>query len=123
MYMQSNALVRPSGIVDRDREMLRLANSGAVQGDDRTLPIGVDGWEKTKMKKKRSGIKPDISPSMVSTKPTDGYREPKQGIQQRPITETRSRLNIDSHGFRYAFSMCTIPASACGDHLYPCHNS
>ncbi|XP_062091080.1 uncharacterized protein LOC133797254 [Humulus lupulus] len=97
---RSNTLLRPSGVVDRDREMLRLANSGAVQGEDRTLSIGVDGWEKSKMKKKRSGIKPDVSPSIVSTKSIDGYRETKQGMQQRPITDARSRLNNDSHGFR-----------------------
>ncbi|PON39417.1 serine/arginine repetitive matrix protein [Parasponia andersonii] len=100
MDARSNALVRPSGIVDRDREMLRLANSGAVQGEDRTSSIGVDGWEKSKMKKKRSVIKPDVSPSTLSTKPIDGYRETKQGMQQRPIADARSRLNNDSHGFR-----------------------
>ncbi|KAG6769946.1 hypothetical protein POTOM_025613 [Populus tomentosa] len=98
--VRGNALVRPSGTVDRDREMLRLANSGAVQGEDRSLSIGVDGWEKTKMKKKRSGIKPDVASNMVPTKPSDGYRESKQGALQRPGTDARSRLNIDSHGFR-----------------------
>ncbi|CAB4318576.1 unnamed protein product [Prunus armeniaca] len=100
MDVRSNALVRPSGAVDRDREMLRLASSGAVQGEDRNLSIGVDGWEKSKMKKKRSGIKPDASPSMVSGKPIDGFRETKQGMQQRPVSDARSRLNSDSHGFR-----------------------
>ena len=108
---RNNALVRPSGAVDRDREMLRLANSGAVQGEDRNLSIGVDGWEKSKMKKKRSGIKPDVSPSTVPTKPIDGYRETKQGMQQRPVTDARSRLNNDSHGFRYDFRtlLCVHP--------------
>ncbi|KAJ9183788.1 hypothetical protein P3X46_007598 [Hevea brasiliensis] len=98
--VRSNSLVRPSGTLDREREMLRLASGGAIQGEDRILSIGVDGWEKTKMKKKRSVIKPDVSSSLVSTKPNDGYREPKQGLQQRPVTEARSRLNSDSHGFR-----------------------
>lgn len=83
--------------------MLRLANSGAVQGEDRTLSIGVDGWEKSKMKKKRSVIKPDVSSSTVTTKSLDGFRETKQGMQQRPIADVRSRLNNDSHGFRYDF--------------------
>ncbi|XP_065848975.1 uncharacterized protein [Euphorbia lathyris] len=96
--VDSNPPVRPSSTVDRDREMLRLSSSGVVQGDDRTLSIG-DGWEKAKMKRKRSGIKADVSPS-VGTKPSDGYRELKQGMQQRPSTEARSRLNSDSHGFR-----------------------
>ena len=103
MDVRSNALVRPSGVVDREREMLRIANGGAVQAEDRTLPIGVDGWEKSKMKKKRSGIKPDVSPSTLSNKPIDGYREPKQGIQQRPVADARSRLSNESHGFRYEF--------------------
>ena len=106
---RSSSLVRPSGIVDRDREMMRLANSGTVQGEDRTLSIGVDGWEKSKMKKKRSGIKLDVSPSPVSTKPIDGYRETKQGMQQRPIADARSRLNNDSHGFRY--DLFSIPVN------------
>lgn len=102
MDVRSNTLVRPSGAVDRDREMLRLASGGAVQGEERNLSIGVDGWEKSKMKKKRSGIKPDVSP-MVTSKPVDGYRENKQGMQQKPVNDVRSRLNNDSHGFRYNF--------------------
>lgn len=98
--VRGNAIVRPSVTIDRDKEMLRLANSGGAQGEDRTLPIGVDGWEKSKMKKKRSGIKPEVSPSFVSSKPTDGYRDQKQGMQQRPVTDGRPRSNNDTHGFR-----------------------
>ncbi|MBA0568096.1 hypothetical protein Golob_005612 [Gossypium lobatum] len=97
--VRNNALVRQPGNADRDKEMLRVSNSGSVQGEDRTLSGSVDGWEKTKMKKKRSGIKPDVSPSMVSTK-LEGYRESKQGIQQRAVSDARSRLSNDSHGFR-----------------------
>ncbi|XP_022754847.1 uncharacterized protein LOC111303085 isoform X2 [Durio zibethinus] len=100
MDMRNNAPVRQPGNADRDREMLRVSNSGGVQVEDRTLSGGVDGWEKAKMKKKRSVIKPDVSPSMASTKPIEGYREPKQGIQQRAVTDARSRLINDSHGFR-----------------------
>lgn len=100
MDMRANSLVRPSGAADRDREMLRLSNSGAVQAEDRALSVGVDGWEKLKMKKKRSGIKPDVSLNNVPTKPVDSCRETKQGMQQRPGTDARSRLNNDSHGFR-----------------------
>ncbi|KAL5768575.1 hypothetical protein ACOSQ2_015358 [Xanthoceras sorbifolium] len=100
MDVRNNALVRTSGAVDRDREMMRLANNGGITGEDRTLSIGVDGWEKPKMKKKRSGIKPEVSSSFMSPKPMDAYREPKQGMQQRLVTDARSRLNNDSHGFR-----------------------
>ncbi|KAM7258644.1 hypothetical protein ACFE04_014385 [Oxalis oulophora] len=97
---RSNPLLRQSGPTDRDREMLRFANGSAVQGEERSLSISVDGWEKTKMKKKRSGIKPDLSTGLVSPKPIEGFREPKQGMQQRPVTDARSRLNGDSHGYR-----------------------
>ncbi|KAK8660644.1 hypothetical protein V6N13_051564 [Hibiscus sabdariffa] len=100
MDMQNNALVRQSGNADRDREMLRASNTAAVQGEDRTLSGSLDGWEKAKMKKKRSVIKPDATTSTVSTKPIEGYREPKQGIQQRAVSDARSRLNNDPHEFR-----------------------
>ncbi|KAG8487560.1 hypothetical protein CXB51_018505 [Gossypium anomalum] len=102
--VRNNSLVRQPGNADRDREMLRVSNSAAVQGEDRTLAGAVDGWEKAKMKKKRSGIKPDVSSSMVSAKPIEGYREPKQGIQQRPVSDARSRLNNDSIEFRSGIS-------------------
>ncbi|GMH16532.1 hypothetical protein Nepgr_018373 [Nepenthes gracilis] len=95
---RASSLPRPSMMVEKDRDMLRLANSGAVLGDG-SLSIGVDGWEKLKMKKKRSGIKPDATSSTLSSKPVDGYRNPKPGMQQRPVTDSLSRLN-DSHGFR-----------------------
>ncbi|KAK2991088.1 hypothetical protein RJ640_021552 [Escallonia rubra] len=97
--VRGSTVARPSANVDRDRETIRLQNSGAVQGDDRTLPTVVDGWEKSKMKKKRSGIKADVATSTTTTKPVDGYREPKQGIQPRLLADARSRLN-DSYGFR-----------------------
>ncbi|CAN1799343.1 hypothetical protein LINPERHAP1_LOCUS22077 [Linum perenne] len=98
--VRSNALLRTSGTADKDREAPKLAMNGTVQVDERTLSIGVDGWEKTKMKKKRSGIKPDVSLSSVSTKPSDLYRDPKQGLQQRAVSDGRSRLNGEGHGFR-----------------------
>ncbi|GLT45047.1 hypothetical protein SLA2020_189110 [Shorea laevis] len=100
MDTRNNALVRPSGAVDRDKELSRVANSAAVLGEDRTLSIGVDGWEKSKMKKKRTGKRADVSPSMAATKPIEGFRESKQGMQHRSIADARSRLNNDSHGFR-----------------------
>ncbi|CAK9177122.1 unnamed protein product [Ilex paraguariensis] len=99
MDVRANTPTRPSGNVDRDRELVRAPNSGAVQCEDRTLSIGVDGWEKSKLKKKRSGIKPDGAPSALTMKPVDGYREPKQGTQPRLLADARSRLN-DTHGFR-----------------------
>lgn len=88
MDIRTNSLVRPSGTVDRDKE-IRIANSGAIQGEERTLPIGGDGWEKSKMKKKRSCIKLDVSPSTTLTKPVNTFQETKQGMQQRLATDSR----------------------------------
>ncbi|OIV97375.1 hypothetical protein TanjilG_07127 [Lupinus angustifolius] len=104
MDVRNNSLVRPSGTVDRDKEMLRIANSGAVQGEERILPIGGDGWEKSKMKKKRSGIKPDGSPSTAMMKPVNSFHETKQGMQQRLGTDARSKFSNDSHSFRPVIS-------------------
>lgn len=114
MDVRNNALVRTSGAVERERETVRITNNGAISNEDRTISIGcVDGWEKTKLKKKRSGIKPEVSPNFVSPKNMDGNRETKLATQQRPVTEGRSRLNNDSHGFRYmvilfTFTLCIL---------------
>ncbi|KAK4415716.1 hypothetical protein Salat_2679000 [Sesamum alatum] len=73
--IRANNSSRPSGTVDKDRDVVRLSNSGAVQGEDRTLSVAVDGWENSKMKKKRTGMHPRVP------------------------NEARSRLT-DQHGFR-----------------------
>lgn len=85
--------------MDKDRDVVRLSNNGAVQGEDRKLSVAVDGWENSKMKKKRTGIKLDVAASLMATKPVDGYRESKQGMHPRLPNEARSRLT-DLHGFR-----------------------
>nr|XP_043620428.1 uncharacterized protein LOC122592297 isoform X2 [Erigeron canadensis] len=99
--VRPNTPARPSGNVDRDKEALRLPNNNASQGEERTLPIVADGWEKAKMKKKRTGIKADTapSPSSLSTKVNDGYRETKQGMHPRHLPDAMARLN-DPLGFR-----------------------
>ncbi|GAB2218097.1 hypothetical protein Droror1_Dr00001315 [Drosera rotundifolia] len=96
---RANSNARPSMVIDKDRDVLRHPGSGVALSEDRPLSIGNDGWEKSKMRKKRSGIKPDVSPSKLTHKPVEGYREPKHGMQQRPAADIRSRLN-DTHGFR-----------------------
>ncbi|XP_010548659.1 PREDICTED: uncharacterized protein LOC104820016 isoform X2 [Tarenaya hassleriana] len=100
MDVRSNAIVRQSAAVDRDKDTMRLANHNSVQGEDRTSSIGIDGWEKSKMKKKRSGIKTDVSTSLVSNKAVEGYRDLKQGILQKVAGDSRSRLNGDSNMLR-----------------------
>ncbi|KAL3535574.1 hypothetical protein ACH5RR_004035 [Cinchona calisaya] len=91
---RANTLARSSGIADRDREVLKIPSSSAVQSEDRPPPLGVDGWEKLKMKKKRSGIKSDVAANSAAAKPIDVSRDAKQG--PRLLT---SRLS-ESHGFR-----------------------
>ncbi|CAJ1975779.1 unnamed protein product [Sphenostylis stenocarpa] len=109
MDIRTNSLVRPSG-TDRDKEMLRIVNSSSNQGEERTLPVGGDGWEKSKMKKKRSGIKPDGSPNTALTKPVNLFQETKHGMQQRLATDTRAKLSNDSHSFRLGVSNGTVGA-------------
>ncbi|XP_058213598.1 uncharacterized protein LOC131325380 isoform X10 [Rhododendron vialii] len=92
--VRANTPARPSGNMDRDREVLRLPHSGAAQVEERSLTTSGDGWEKTKMKKKRSGIKPDVSPSTVAPKPIDGYREPRQGMQPRLLASDGFRPGV-----------------------------
>ncbi|KAF1892414.1 hypothetical protein Lal_00010879 [Lupinus albus] len=99
MDVRTKSPVKPSGTVGRDKEMLRVASNG-VQSEERTLPIGDDGWEISKMKKKRSAIKSDGSPSSAIMKPVSTFHETKQGMQQRLITDARSKSSNDSHSLR-----------------------
>ncbi|XP_076945259.1 uncharacterized protein LOC143616267 [Bidens hawaiensis] len=94
--VRPNTPARSSGSVDRVREVLRLPNSNTLQGVDRALPIVADGWEKAKMKKKRTGIKADVAPSTSSmlAKPIDSSR-----MNPRNLADARSRSN-DPHEFR-----------------------
>ncbi|XP_010468807.1 PREDICTED: uncharacterized protein LOC104748928 [Camelina sativa] len=98
MDVRSNSIVRQSPAVDRDKEIMRVANNNAVQGEDRTS-ISIEGWEKSRMKKKRSSINVDCHPNSAS-KVVDGYRDLKQGIQQKSTGDSRSRLNGDSNMLR-----------------------
>lgn len=105
MDVQANTPARPTGVVDKDREILRFPNSAVINGEDRTSSLTIDGWEKSKMKKKRTGIKTDATASSTVMKPADSYRESKQIMQPRLPTDARSRMN-DSYGARYCFSYC-----------------
>ena len=50
---------------------MRLANHNAIQGEDRNS-VRIDGWENSKMKKKRSCIKTKFHPNLASSKMVDG---------------------------------------------------
>ncbi|XP_042002360.1 uncharacterized protein LOC121751632 isoform X1 [Salvia splendens] len=99
MDARANNLARPPGDVDKDRDAVRIPSSNSVQGEDRTLSIAVEGWENSKMKKKRTRIKIDNGSSSMRAKAVDGYREPKQGTHPHQIPEARSRV-ADAYGFR-----------------------
>ncbi|KAF8091668.1 hypothetical protein N665_0438s0001 [Sinapis alba] len=103
MDVRSNAIVRAA----IDKDTMRLANHNAVQGEVRS-PIGIDGWEKSKMKKKRSGIKTDASSSLASNKAVDGYRDLKQGIP-KSAGDSRLRLNGDSNMLRHGAVNGAVP--------------
>nr|XP_043628876.1 uncharacterized protein LOC122600252 isoform X2 [Erigeron canadensis] len=81
-----NTPVRSYGSADRDREVLSLQNSNTNAGVDLSSPIA-DGWEKTKMKKRRTGIKAETAPSTssASTKLTDGSRSCLMDAKPRPV--------------------------------------
>ncbi|KAL8223285.1 hypothetical protein R6Q57_020684 [Mikania cordata] len=88
--VRPNTPARSSGHVDRFKDVLRLPNTHILQGVDRALPIVGDGWEKAKLKKKRTGIKADVAPSTsaVLAKPIDSGR-----MHPRNLTDARSRSN------------------------------
>ncbi|KAF5188912.1 serine/arginine repetitive matrix protein [Thalictrum thalictroides] len=99
MDVRANALGRSHGSMERDREMLGLATAVQSEEKERTLVNGFDSWEKSRMKKKRSGIKSEYSSSTVLNRPLDGDQESKRDIQQRLGTDVRSRSSI-AHGIR-----------------------
>ncbi|KAJ6822896.1 uncharacterized protein M6B38_385640 [Iris pallida] len=101
MDARVNSSARQSGPTDKDRDMLKLVNGGATPSEEkvRGLPTVADGWEKSKMKKKRSAIKPDASGSAVLARSHDSDCEPKRGMQQKLATDARPRLT-NTHGFR-----------------------
>ncbi|CAN6912344.1 hypothetical protein Bca4012_087042 [Brassica carinata] len=106
MDVRSNAIVRQSAL-DRDKDSIRPSNHTAVQGEDRSS-IGIDSWEKSKIKKKRSGTKTDGPSSLASNKAVDGYRELKQGIP-KSAGDSRLRLNGDSNMSRHGAVNGAVP--------------
>lgn len=102
MDVRPSTPARTSGTADRDKEGLRFSSNSVVQAEDQTLAIGGDGWEKSKMKKKRSVIKAEMAPSSPASKAVDGYREPKQGVLPRLLSDGRPRSS-DSYAYRYYY--------------------
>ncbi|KAM0953197.1 hypothetical protein DsansV1_C02g0021501 [Dioscorea sansibarensis] len=101
MDARANGIARSSGLSDKDKEIYKLVNGGSTPSEEkvRALTSSVEGWEKPKLKKKRSVIKSDVSASAVITRPLDSDREPKRGTQQKLGNDARPRLS-NTHGFR-----------------------
>lgn len=98
---RANGTARPSVPVDRDKDIYKHVNGSTTPPEERgrALPTGVDGWEKSKMKKKRSVIKSDTSVTASLDRSVEGDREPKPAMQQKLTSHVRPRLN-NTHGLR-----------------------
>ncbi|XP_064952983.1 uncharacterized protein LOC135609293 isoform X4 [Musa acuminata AAA Group] len=101
---RDNSIGRSSGLLDRDKDVTKFANGNSALTEEkaRVLPCA-DGLAKSKMKKKRSIVKSDISTSIVLARPPNGDCEPKQrGIQQK--LDGKPKMN--NHTFSFRSSEC-----------------
>lgn len=86
--------------VDRSSDPGKVTNGGPAVPEEKTrgLATSIDGWEKPKMKKKRSAIKADVS-SVSTSRTMDVDREQKQGMQHKFSSDPRARMG-SSPSFR-----------------------
>ncbi|XP_062231169.1 uncharacterized protein LOC133928725 [Phragmites australis] len=91
---------RGLGPTDRISDPGKATNGGSAVPEEKTrgLATSIDGWEKPKMKKKRSAIKADMSLVGASRTP-DVDRESKQGMQHKFSNDGRARM-ASSSSFR-----------------------
>ncbi|PUZ66474.1 hypothetical protein GQ55_3G311700 [Panicum hallii var. hallii] len=91
---------RGPGPVDRISDPGKATNGSSAVSEEkiRGLATSIDGWEKPKMKKKRSAIKADMSLAGVS-RSADVDRESKQGMQHKFSSDGRARM-ASSPSFR-----------------------
>ncbi|KAG2619918.1 uncharacterized protein LOC120665795 [Panicum virgatum] len=91
---------RGPGPVDRISDPGKATNGSSAVSEEkiRGLATSIDGWEKPKMKKKRSAIKADMSLTGVS-RSSDVDRESKQGMQHKFSSDGRARM-ASSPSFR-----------------------
>uniref|UniRef100_A0A0D9WFF7 Uncharacterized protein n=1 Tax=Leersia perrieri TaxID=77586 RepID=A0A0D9WFF7_9ORYZ len=100
MDARTTGLSRGLGSIDRSTDPGKVTGGGPAVPEEknRGLATNIDGWEKPKMKKKRSNIKADISMTGPS-RTLDVDREQKQGMQHKFNNETRQRM-ANSPSFR-----------------------
>lgn len=95
---------RSFNVQDRERDSSKPSSSLTSPAEDKErVPLASsEGWEKTKMKGRRSAtIKAETHVVSVANGSTDGEREHKGNAQhQRPNVESRSRPS-EGHGYRY----------------------
>ncbi|CAL4907547.1 unnamed protein product [Urochloa decumbens] len=91
---------RGPGPIDRISDPGKATNGSSAVPEEkiRGLATSIDGWEKPKMKKKRSAIKADMSLAGVS-RSVDVDRESKQGMQHKFSSDGRARM-ASSPSFR-----------------------
>ncbi|KAL5672798.1 hypothetical protein ACJX0J_017104, partial [Zea mays] len=88
---------RGPGPTDRISDPGKATNGSSAVPEEkiRGLATTIDGWEKPKMKKKRSTIKADMSLAGV-LRTVDVDRESKQGMQHKFTNDGRARMTSSS---------------------------
>lgn len=101
MDIQANGTSRTSVPLERDKDISKSTNGSAAHGEenDRGFSTVGDGWDRPRMKRKRTMIKSDISASSGLVK-SQCDRETKRGMQQKLGMDARPKLNYP-HSFRY----------------------
>ncbi|XP_044973572.1 uncharacterized protein LOC123441113 isoform X2 [Hordeum vulgare subsp. vulgare] len=100
MDSRTASMSRGLAPVDRSSDPGKVTNGGPAVPEEKTrgLATSIDGWEKPKMKKKRSAIKADVS-SVSTSRTMDVDREQKQGMQHKFSSDARARMG-SSPSFR-----------------------
>lgn len=100
MDARTTSLSRGLGPIDRSSDPGKVTNGGpgVPEEKSRGLATSIDGWEKPKLKKKRSTIKVDVS-SAGTSRTLDVDREQKQGMQHKFSSDARARMG-SSPSFR-----------------------
>lgn len=90
----TSSFQRSVGLADRERDSLKSTSSlaGSVEDKDRAVSTFSEGWEKTKMKGRRSGTKSD---AIIVTSANGNFEVERE----RNNAEIRSRPS-EGHGFR-----------------------
>jgi hypothetical protein len=88
------------GSIDRSSDPGKVTNGGPAVPEEKSrgLATSIDGWEKPKIKKKRSAIKVDVS-SAGTSRTADVDREQKQGTHHKFNSDARARMG-SSPSFR-----------------------